>query len=247
MQTSGDQRREIAKLYQRHCERSEAIHVSTCGAMDCFAALAMTWREQASLVPHLEKAATRPPKREPPPARRTRLPTKQAGNPSGQNVAFCDAAKASTWPLLTGNGNSVRLLCIGATGIQASEPSVALRKNNGRNHAQTDLGRGIDRGTDSGRTGRGAIADRDQVQPRGGDQYAEGAGGREVQGTGREIHRAARSRSKSIRTRSSTRTRKSWKRCSSARCRCWRPRTRSSARSGSRNSRCSICPTSSPT
>ena len=79
--------------------------VSTCGAMDCFAALAMTWREQASLVPHLEKAATRPPKREPPPARRTRLPTKQAGNPSGQNVAFCDAAKASTWPLLTGNGN----------------------------------------------------------------------------------------------------------------------------------------------
>jgi hypothetical protein len=37
MQTSGDQRREIAKLYQRHCERSEAIHPSTCGAMDCFA------------------------------------------------------------------------------------------------------------------------------------------------------------------------------------------------------------------
>jgi hypothetical protein len=26
MQTSGDQRREIAKLYPRHCERSEAIH-----------------------------------------------------------------------------------------------------------------------------------------------------------------------------------------------------------------------------
>src|SRR3954470_7928604 len=50
MQTSGDQRREIAKLYQRHCERSEAIHVSICGAIDCFAALAMTWREQASLV-----------------------------------------------------------------------------------------------------------------------------------------------------------------------------------------------------
>ena len=46
---------------------------------------------------------------------------------------------------------------------------------------------------------------------------------------------------------SSTRTRKSWKRCSSARCRCWRRRTRSSARSASRNSRCSICPTSFPT
>src|SRR5205085_1309416 len=52
-----------------------------------------------------------------------------------------------------------------------------------------NTGRGIDRGTDFGRTRRGAIADRDQVQPRGGDQYAEGVGGREVQGTGREIHR----------------------------------------------------------
>ena len=38
-------------------------------------------------------------------------------------------------------------------------------------------------------TGRGAIADRHQVQPRGGDQHAEGPGGREIQGTGREIHR----------------------------------------------------------
>jgi hypothetical protein len=28
MQTSGDQRREIATLYPRHCERSEAIHVA---------------------------------------------------------------------------------------------------------------------------------------------------------------------------------------------------------------------------
>ena len=45
MQASGDQRREIAKLYPRHCERSEAIHLSTCRAMDCFAALAMTFRE----------------------------------------------------------------------------------------------------------------------------------------------------------------------------------------------------------
>ena len=29
MQTSGEMRREIAKLYPRHCERSEAIHLST--------------------------------------------------------------------------------------------------------------------------------------------------------------------------------------------------------------------------
>jgi hypothetical protein len=31
-----------AHLSRRHCERSEAIHVSTCRAMDCFASLAMT-------------------------------------------------------------------------------------------------------------------------------------------------------------------------------------------------------------
>ena len=44
MQTSGDERREIAKSYPRHCEErsDEAIHLSTCRAMDCFAALAMT-------------------------------------------------------------------------------------------------------------------------------------------------------------------------------------------------------------
>jgi len=34
----------IATLYPRHCERSEAIHLSACGEMDCFVAslLAMT-------------------------------------------------------------------------------------------------------------------------------------------------------------------------------------------------------------
>jgi hypothetical protein len=44
MQTSGAMRRGIAKLYQRHCEErsDEAINLSTYGAMDCFAALAMT-------------------------------------------------------------------------------------------------------------------------------------------------------------------------------------------------------------
>ena len=41
MQTSGEQRREIAKLYPRHCERSEAIHAPLAD-MDCFASLAMT-------------------------------------------------------------------------------------------------------------------------------------------------------------------------------------------------------------
>jgi hypothetical protein len=43
MQTSGSSCRENAKLYSRHCERSEAIHRHlTHGRMDCFAALAMT-------------------------------------------------------------------------------------------------------------------------------------------------------------------------------------------------------------
>jgi hypothetical protein len=33
---------QYASAYPRHCERSEAIHISTRGWMDCFAALAMT-------------------------------------------------------------------------------------------------------------------------------------------------------------------------------------------------------------
>jgi hypothetical protein len=51
MQTSGAMRREKAKLYPRHCERSEAIHCHLMhGKMDCFAALAMT--VEAAIVPH---------------------------------------------------------------------------------------------------------------------------------------------------------------------------------------------------
>ncbi len=65
MQTSGDQRREIAKLYPRHCERSEAIHLSTCRAMDCFAALAMTWEARQAVV--LRPAGTTYPGMEPGP------------------------------------------------------------------------------------------------------------------------------------------------------------------------------------
>jgi hypothetical protein len=44
-------RREIAKLYPRRCERSEAIHLSACRAMDCFASLAMTRRESCPKNP----------------------------------------------------------------------------------------------------------------------------------------------------------------------------------------------------
>ena len=35
-------RRECGNMSHRRCERSEAIHLSACCAMDCFAALAMT-------------------------------------------------------------------------------------------------------------------------------------------------------------------------------------------------------------
>jgi hypothetical protein len=62
MQTSGSSCREIAKLYPRHCERSdlsavarrakaEAIHISACRAMDCFASLAMTLKRRGVLDP----------------------------------------------------------------------------------------------------------------------------------------------------------------------------------------------------
>jgi hypothetical protein len=37
----------------RHCERSEAIHLSACCAMDCFAALAMTRRHTSAISPHV--------------------------------------------------------------------------------------------------------------------------------------------------------------------------------------------------
>ena len=36
MQNSGERCREKAKLYPRHCERSDAIHLFACCAMDCF-------------------------------------------------------------------------------------------------------------------------------------------------------------------------------------------------------------------
>src|SRR5437764_9221623 len=52
MQTSGDQRREKAKLFPRLCERSEAIHCHLArGKMDCFAALAMTGKKSRSAAP----------------------------------------------------------------------------------------------------------------------------------------------------------------------------------------------------
>ena len=48
--------RECASSFSRHCERSEAIHLSTCGAMDCFASLAMT--TTTSFVARMSKATS---------------------------------------------------------------------------------------------------------------------------------------------------------------------------------------------
>jgi hypothetical protein len=49
---------------RRHCERSEAIHVSASRAMDCFAALAMTmwrqWVRQKPLVGQISKNLSSP-------------------------------------------------------------------------------------------------------------------------------------------------------------------------------------------
>src|SRR6185503_20452117 len=43
--------RECEPVSPRHCERSEAIHgPPVCGAMDCFAALAMTAERETALV-----------------------------------------------------------------------------------------------------------------------------------------------------------------------------------------------------
>ena len=50
----------FATFYPHHCERSEAIHLSACGKMDCFVAtlLAMTEGAGASLVGWVERSET---------------------------------------------------------------------------------------------------------------------------------------------------------------------------------------------
>src|ERR1700688_1207237 len=42
-------------LQSRHCERSEAIHSSSCCTMDCFAALAMTPRYRFAISPRVSR------------------------------------------------------------------------------------------------------------------------------------------------------------------------------------------------
>ena len=67
------------------------------------------------------------------------------------DVAFCNAANFGTAPA-NGQWQFGRLLCIGAAGIQASEPRRSRSaKIRGRKHAEIDFGCGIDRGFGSGR------------------------------------------------------------------------------------------------
>jgi hypothetical protein len=44
----GDDDCACVPITPRHCERSEAIHLSTCGAMHCFASLAMTLKGRST-------------------------------------------------------------------------------------------------------------------------------------------------------------------------------------------------------
>jgi hypothetical protein len=48
----------VHDLSIRHCEHSEAIHPSACRAMDCFAALAMTWIGHGVLGTPLSRGTT---------------------------------------------------------------------------------------------------------------------------------------------------------------------------------------------
>ena len=104
--------------------------VSTCGAMDCFAALAMTWREQASLVPHLERP------RRGPEARATTCEANEIAYETGRNPERTECrilrcSKSINWPLLTGNGNPVRILLLVRLVYKLRSRLVALCKNNG--------------------------------------------------------------------------------------------------------------------
>jgi hypothetical protein len=103
MQTSDAMRRENAKLYPRHCERSEAIHCHRMHRkMDCFAALAMTLKGRV-------------------------LDRPSYGLADAMLRLHCSKAFAGT--LLTGNGNSAGLSVLVQLACKLRDPrSRAPRK-----------------------------------------------------------------------------------------------------------------------
>ena len=90
-------------------------------------------------------------------------------------------------------------------------------------------------------------AHRHQVQPRRRRSTRRRARAPSISRSSPRSAPRAASRSRSTRTARCSRTARRWRRCSSARCRCWRRRSPSSARSACANSRCSTCRTSSTT
>ena len=121
MQTSGNQRREIAKLYRRHCERSEAIHLTTCRAMDCFAALAMTG-ERAGFAPslHPEVLPKRRLERRGHHQRAERDCPRNRLETQTDQMCILRCSKIINVAPSNGQWQFGRLVCNGASGMQAS-------------------------------------------------------------------------------------------------------------------------------
>jgi hypothetical protein len=115
--------RECEIVSSRHCEEGsdEAIHLSTCGAMDCFAALAMTGRELSSLRP----IPTR--------AREATSEVKRIAHETGRKFLLTECRilqrnkVEKTQPLLTGNGNSHRFSIMVPLAYKLRKPRSASR------------------------------------------------------------------------------------------------------------------------
>ena len=132
MQTSGDQRRENTKLYPRHM-RAPRSNPSLRLPRHGLLRRARSDVERAGFAP--SQKSPRSDRLEGPTASKTTgLPTKKSRNPNGPNVVFCNATKSSTWPLLTGNGNSVGLSVLVHL---ACKPSGARARAPGKKSEET--------------------------------------------------------------------------------------------------------------
>ena len=152
------------------------------------------------------------------------------------------------WPLLKGQWSFGRILCIGAAGIQASGPgfSPSCKNNAGGNmHKLILAAASIAALALAGPAAAQApivikfshVVAPDTPKGKAALKFKELA----EKYTGGKVKVEVYPNSRS------TRTKRNSRRCSSARSRCWRRRTRSSARSGSRSSTCSTCRSCSAT